>query len=210
MCRANAPRTARPRLPLAKSASMTAPPDARIAFIRANRERYLDELKAWIACPSISADSAYDGAVRASAGIAAERMRAAGLHAEVLETAGHPVAYGEWLGAPGKPTILIYGHHDVQPADPLALWTSPPFEAQVRDGKIYGRGSVDDKGKVLMNVAALEAHLRVNGKLPLNVKVVVEGEEEDGSRNFEPFLARERERFACDAVVVSDTAVFAE
>ena len=189
---------------------MTAPPDARIAFIRANRERYLDELKAWVACPSISADRAYDGAVRASAGMAAERMRAAGLHAEVLETAGHPVAYGEWLGAPGKPTILIYGHHDVQPADPLALWTSPPFEAQVRDGKIYGRGTVDDKGQVLMHLAALEAHLLVNGKLPLNVKVVVEGEEEDGSRNFEPFLARERERFACDAVVVSDTAVFAE
>src|SRR3984957_240849 len=210
MCRANAPRTARPRLPLAKSASMTAPPDARIAFIRANRERYLDELKAWVACPSISADRAYDGAVRASAAIAVERMRAAGLTGEVLETDGHPVAYGAWLGAPGAPTILIYGHHDVQPADPLALWTTPPFEANVRDGKIYGRGSVDDKGQVLMHLAAIEAHLRVNGTLPVNIKVIVEGEEEIGSPNFEAFLARERERLACDVVVVSDTAVFAE
>jgi acetylornithine deacetylase/succinyl-diaminopimelate desuccinylase-like protein len=189
---------------------MPSPPDAPIAFIRANRERYLEELTAWIACPSISADPAYAEDVRASAETAAARMRAAGLSGEVLETDGHPVAYGAWLGAPGAPTILIYGHHDVQPADPLALWTTPPFEANVRDGKIYGRGSVDDKGQVLMHLAALEAHLRVNGRLPINVKVVVEGEEEVGSPNFEAFLARERERFSCDVVVVSDTAVFAE
>jgi acetylornithine deacetylase/succinyl-diaminopimelate desuccinylase-like protein len=189
---------------------MTEPLDARIAYIRANHERYLSELTDWIACPSVSGDPAHAADVRASAETAAARMRAAGLSAEVLETAGHPVAYGEWLGAPGAPTILIYGHHDVQPADPLELWVTPPFEAAVRDNKIYGRGSVDDKGQVLMHVAALEAHLRVNGALPLNVKVVVEGEEEIGSPNFEAFLARERERFACDVVVVSDTAVFAE
>src|SRR5665213_3160690 len=190
--------------------SMTDPPDERIAFIRANRDRYLNELTAWIACPSISADLVYAADVRASAETAAGRMRAAGLSGEVLETAGHPVAYGAWLGAPGAPTILIYGHHDVQPADPLELWTTPPFAANVRDGKIYGRGAVDDKGQVLMHLAAIEAHLRVNGRLPINVKVVVEGEEEIGSPNFEAFLARERERLACDAVVVSDTAVFAE
>ena len=189
---------------------MLSPPDARIAFIRANRERYLSELTAWIACPSISADPAYAADVRASAETAAARMRAAGLSGEVLETDGHPVAYGAWLGAPGAPTILIYGHHDVQPADPLALWTTPPFEASVRNGKIYGRGSVDDKGQVLMHLAAIEAHLRLTGTLPINVKVVVEGEEEIGSPNFEAFLARERERLSCDVVVVSDTAVFAE
>jgi acetylornithine deacetylase/succinyl-diaminopimelate desuccinylase-like protein len=189
---------------------MTAPLDARIAFIRANRDRYLDELTAWIACPSISADPAYTADVHASAETAAARMRAAGLSGEVLETAGHPVAYGAWLGAPGAPTVLIYGHHDVQPADPLELWTTPPFAAAVRDGKIYGRGSVDDKGQVLMHLAAIEAHLRVNGTLPVNIKVIVEGEEEIGSPNFEAFLARERERLACDVVVVSDTAVFAE
>jgi acetylornithine deacetylase/succinyl-diaminopimelate desuccinylase-like protein len=184
--------------------------DPRIAYVRANRERYLDELRAWIACPSISAQPAHAADVRASAETVAARLRAAGLHGEVLETDGLPVAYGEWLEAPGAPTILIYGHHDVQPVDPIELWTSPPFEAAVRDGKIYGRGSVDDKGQVLMHVAALEAHLRCDGRLPLNVKVVVEGEEEIGSPSFEAFLARERERLACDAVVVSDTAVFAE
>jgi acetylornithine deacetylase/succinyl-diaminopimelate desuccinylase-like protein len=184
--------------------------DARIAFVRDNRERYLSELTAWIACPSISAQPAHAADVRASAEAVAARLRSAGLSGEVLETAGHPVAYGEWFRAPGAPTILIYGHHDVQPADPLELWTSPPFEAHVRDGKVYGRGSVDDKGQVLMHVAALEAHLRVNGSLPINVKVVVEGEEEIGSPNFEAFLAREKARLACDVVVVSDTAVFAE
>lgn len=189
---------------------MSAPSDPRIAYIRANRDRYLDELKAWIACPSISANPAHDADVRASAETAAARMRAAGLTAEVLETDGHPVAYGAWLGAPGAPTVLIYGHHDVQPADPLDLWVTPPFAADVRDGKIFGRGSVDDKGQVLMHVAAIEAHLRTNGTLPVNVKLIVEGEEEIGSPSFEAFLDRERERFACDAVVVSDTAVFAE
>ncbi len=187
------------------------PSDALIAYVRANRDRYLDELRTWVACPSISNDPAHAADVRASAEAAVARLRAAGLErAEVLETAGHPVAYGEWLGAPGAPTVLIYGHHDVQPVDPLALWTSPPFEATVRDGKIYGRGTVDDKGQVLMHVAAIEAHLRVRGRLPINVKVVVEGEEEIGSPSFEPFLAREKARLACDVVVVSDTAVFAE
>ncbi len=182
-----------------------------IDFVRANRERYLGELKTWIACPSVSADPARHGEVRRSAEAVVSRMRAAGLtEAEVLETDGLPVAYGSWLHAPGAPTVLIYGHHDVQPEDPLALWLSPPFEGTVRDGKLYGRGSVDDKGQVLMHLAALEAHLRVRGNLPINVKVVVEGEEEIGSPSFETFLARERERLACDLVVVSDTAVFAE
>jgi acetylornithine deacetylase/succinyl-diaminopimelate desuccinylase-like protein len=188
----------------------TTNPDACIAYVRENRDRYLRELTEWVACPSISADPAYAAHVRASAERAAARLRAAGLSGIVLETAGHPVAYGEWLGAPGAPTVLIYGHHDVQPVDPLALWTSPPFQAEVREGKLYGRGSVDDKGQVLMHIAALEAHLRVRGALPINVKVVIEGEEEIGSPSFEPFLARERARLACDVVVVSDTAVFAE
>jgi acetylornithine deacetylase/succinyl-diaminopimelate desuccinylase-like protein len=182
-----------------------------VEFVRANRERYLSELGAWIACPSVSADPARHPDVRRSAEAVVARMRAAGLtQAEVLETAGLPVAYGSWLHAPGAPTILIYGHHDVQPEDPLELWDSPPFVASVRDGSVYGRGSVDDKGQVLMHLAALEAHLRVRGKLPLNVKVVIEGEEEIGSPSFEYFLAHERERLACDVVIVSDTAVFAE
>jgi acetylornithine deacetylase/succinyl-diaminopimelate desuccinylase-like protein len=185
--------------------------DGLIDFIRSNRERYVGELTEWIACPSVSADPARHDQVRRSAQVAVERMRAAGLtEADVLETNGLPVAYGSWLHAPGAPTVLIYGHHDVQPEDPLDLWESPPFTGTVRDGKIFGRGSVDDKGQVLMHLAAIEAHLRVRGSLPLNVKVVVEGEEEVGSPSFEAFLAREKDRLACDVVVVSDTAVFAE
>ncbi len=182
-----------------------------ITYVRGERERYLGELKELVAIPSISADPAYRDHVRRCAQRFVDRMREAGMQrGDVLETAGNPVAYGEWLGAPGKPTLLIYGHYDVQPADPLELWTTPPFEAEVRDGSIYGRGSVDDKGQVLMHVAALEAHMRVRGKLPLNVKVVVEGEEEIGSPNFERFLADHKDLLACDVVVVSDTAVFAE
>lgn len=185
--------------------------DPAIDFIRSNRERYLAELAAWIAVPSVSADPARHAEVRRSADVVVGRMRAGGLtEAEILETGGLPVAYGSWLHAPGAPTVLIYGHHDVQPEDPVELWTSPPFEATVRDGKLFGRGSVDDKGQVLMHLAALEAHLRVRGRLPLNVKLVIEGEEEIGSPNFEAFLERERDRLACDLVVVSATAVFAE
>jgi acetylornithine deacetylase/succinyl-diaminopimelate desuccinylase-like protein len=182
-----------------------------IEFVRDNRERYLDELKALIACPSVSADPARHGEVRRSAETFVARMKAAGLtEAFVLETDGLPVAYGSWLHAPGAPTVLIYGHHDVQPDDPVELWKTPPFEGTVRDGKIFGRGSVDDKGQCLMHLAALEAHLQTRGSLPINVKVVIEGEEEIGSPSFEAFVARERERLACDVVVVSDTAVFAE
>jgi acetylornithine deacetylase/succinyl-diaminopimelate desuccinylase-like protein len=137
-------------------------------------------------------------------------MRAIGLSAEVLETGGNPLAYGEWLDAPGKPTVIVYGHYDVQPADPLELWRTPPFEGHVRDGKIFGRGSVDDKGQVLMHLAALEAHLRTRGALPVNVKVIVEGEEEIGSPNFESALARYEQKLRADLAVISDTAVYAE
>ncbi|MBV8073806.1 MAG: dipeptidase [Candidatus Eremiobacteraeota bacterium] len=185
--------------------------DSLITFVRAEHERYLEELKRLVAIPSISADPAHKDDVRRAAQAVVDRMRAAGMQrGDVLETRGNPIAYGEWLGAPGKPTILIYGHYDVQPVDPLALWTTPPFEATVRDGKIYGRGAVDDKGQVLMHVAAIEAHLRKRGTLPLNVKVVVEGEEEIGSPSFEEFLAGHRDLLACDVAVISDTAVFAE
>ncbi|MFN2460420.1 MAG: dipeptidase [Candidatus Velthaea sp.] len=185
--------------------------DAVVGYVRDNRDRFLDELKTWIANPSVSADPARHPDVRSSAEAVVARMRAAGLsEAEVLETDGLPVAYGAWLGAPGAPTILIYGHHDVQPADPFELWTTPPFDGTIRDGYIYGRGAVDDKGQVLMHLAAIEAHLRVTKRLPLNVKVVVEGEEEIGSPSFEAFLARNRTKLACDVAVISDTAVFAE
>ncbi|HEY1976231.1 MAG TPA: dipeptidase [Candidatus Baltobacteraceae bacterium] len=170
----------------------------------------LDELKRWIAMPSISADPERAGDVRLCCTLIVDRMREIGLEASVLETDGNPIAYGEWLGAPGKPTILIYGHYDVQPVDPIELWTSPPFEGTVRDGKIFGRGAVDDKGQVLMHLAAIETHLQTRGRLPLNVKVVVEGEEEIGSPNFDAAVDRYRRQFSADAAVISDTSVFAE
>lgn len=189
---------------------MTAIDSKLAAYCTQHEEQYLDELKSWVAIPSISADPEHRGDVRRCCERLVQRMSEIGLDARALETAGNPLAYGEWLKAPGKPTIVIYGHYDVQPADPLELWHSPPFDAQVRDGNIYGRGTVDDKGQVLMHLAAIEAHLRTRGSLPINVKVVVEGEEEIGSPNFEDALARYRDQFRADLAVISDTAVYAE
>ncbi|HTU69374.1 MAG TPA: dipeptidase [Candidatus Baltobacteraceae bacterium] len=180
------------------------------AYCRAHRDSHLDELKRWVAIPSISADPAHRDDVRTCCERLVDRMREVGLDARVLETAGNPLAYGQWLGAPDAPTVLIYGHYDVQPADPLELWKSPPFAAEVRDGKIYGRGAVDDKGQVLMHFAAIEAHMRTRGRLPINVKIVVEGEEEIGSPSFESALERYRDLVTADVAVISDTAVFSE
>lgn len=180
------------------------------SYCEEHRESYLDELARWIAIPSVSADPNHRDDVRACCERLVARMSQIGLDARVLETDGNPIAFGEWLGAPGLPTVLIYGHYDVQPADPVELWTSPPFEGTVRDGKIFGRGSVDDKGQVLMHLAAIEAHMRTRGRLPLNIKVVVEGEEEIGSPNFERALEKYGDLFSADVAVISDTAVYSE
>lgn len=181
-----------------------------VRYCEVHRDAYLDELKRWIAIPSVSADPAHRGDVRRCCERLVERMAEIGLDARVVETDGNPIAYGAWSGAPGAPTVLIYGHYDVQPPDPVELWTSPPFEGTVRDGMIFGRGAVDDKGQVLMHLAALEAHMRTRGRLPVNVKIVVEGEEEIGSPNFDAAIDRNAGLFAADAAVISDTAVFAE
>ena len=180
------------------------------AYCDEHEEAHLRELASWVAIPSISADPKHKEDVRRCCERLVQRMREIGLNSEVLETNGNPLAYGEWLNAPGKPTIVIYGHYDVQPVDPIDLWKSPPFEAQVRDGNVYGRGTVDDKGQVLMHFAAIDAHLRTRGTLPINIKVVVEGEEEIGSPNFETALDRYREKFRADLAVISDTSVYAE
>jgi acetylornithine deacetylase/succinyl-diaminopimelate desuccinylase-like protein len=179
-------------------------------YCETHRDAYLDELKRWIAIPSVSADPQRRDDVRACGERLVARMAEIGLESQLLETAGNPLAYGQWLGAPGQPTILIYGHYDVQPVDPIELWETPPFEGHVRNGKIYGRGAVDDKGQVLMHLAAIEAHMRTRGRLPINIKVVVEGEEEIGSPNFDDALARYRSLIGADVAVISDTAVFAE
>ncbi|MDQ6931167.1 MAG: dipeptidase [Candidatus Eremiobacteraeota bacterium] len=190
---------------------MNKPVDGQLqTFCDERRDAAVAELKELVAIPSISADPAYKDDVRRCAQTLVEKMRRLGLASEVLETAGNPIAYGQWLGAPGKPTIIVYGHYDVQPVDPLELWLSPPFEATVRDGNIYGRGTVDDKGQVLMHLAAIQAHMATRKALPLNIKLVIEGEEEIGSPNFETFLAQNRDRLACDFAVISDTSVFAE
>jgi acetylornithine deacetylase/succinyl-diaminopimelate desuccinylase-like protein len=181
-----------------------------IDFINVNRERYLEELKALLAIPSISALPEHSGDVRRCAEWCVDEMRRVGLqNARLIDTPGNPVAYGDWLHAPGAPTILFYGHYDVQPVDPLNLWQSPPFEATIRDGEIYARGAADDKGQVFMHLKAVEAHLKENGKLPVNIKFMLEGEEEVGSEHLDDFVRNHKSDLAADVVVISDSPMFA-
>jgi acetylornithine deacetylase/succinyl-diaminopimelate desuccinylase-like protein len=181
-----------------------------IDFINVNRERYLDELKAFLAIPSISALPQHRDDVRHCAEWVGEEMRRIGLqNVRLMDTPGYPVAYGEWLGAPGAPTILFYGHYDVQPVDPLDLWQSPPFDATIRDGEIYARGAADDKGQVFMHFKAVEAHLKQQGRLPVNMKFMIEGEEEVGSEHLDDFIRAHKSDFAADVVVISDSPMFA-
>jgi len=183
--------------------------DKVIDFINVNRERYLNELKAFLAIPSISALPEHSADVKRCAECCADEMRRIGMnHVRLIETPGFPVVYGDWLGAEGAPTILFYGHYDVQPVDPLNLWESPPFEATVRDGEIYARGAADDKGQVFMHFKAIEAHLKQNGKLPCNIKVILEGEEEVGSANLDNFVKGHKDELKADVVVISDSPMF--
>src|SRR5262245_6462408 len=180
-----------------------------IDFINVNRDRYLEELKALLAIPSISALPEHAGDVRRCAEWCADEMRRVGLqNVRLLETPGNPVVYGDWLGADGAPTILYYGHYDVQPVDPLNLWESPPFEATIRDGELYARGAADDKGQVFMHFTAVEAHLKQNGRLPVNIKVILEGEEEVGSVHLDDFIRDHRDELKANVVVISDTSMF--
>ena len=182
-----------------------------IEYARAHADRFRDELFEFLRIPSVSARSEHDADTARAAAWFADQLRAAGLESEVLSTAGHPVVLGEWRGAgPDAPTVLIYGHYDVQPAEPLDLWTSPPFEPTIRDGRVYARGSADDKGQLYMHVKALESWLAPTGALPVNVVVVAEGEEEIGSPSLVPFVESWKERLACDVVVISDSAMFDE
>jgi acetylornithine deacetylase/succinyl-diaminopimelate desuccinylase-like protein len=181
-----------------------------IDYINVNRERYLDELKTLLAIPSISALPEHAADVRRTAEWCAEEMRRIGLqNVQIMDTPGHPVVYADWLGAPGAPTILFYGHYDVQPVDPLNLWESPPFEATIRDGEIYARGAADDKGQVFMHFKAVEAHLKQNQRLPVNMKFILEGEEEVGSEHLDGFIKDHKDQLKADVVVISDSAMFA-
>jgi acetylornithine deacetylase/succinyl-diaminopimelate desuccinylase-like protein len=180
-----------------------------IDYINTSRDRYLDELKEFLAIPSISALPQHAADVRRCGEWTADAMRRIGLqNVRLEETPGHPIVYADWLGAEGKPTILFYGHYDVQPVDPLDLWESPPFEATIRDGEIYARGAVDDKGQVFMHFKAIEAHLKQNGRLPVNLKILLEGEEEVGSANLDDFIKAHQAELAADVVVISDSPMF--
>ncbi len=179
--------------------------------LKKDEKRHLKELRELLAIPSVSTDSNHASDVKDAAKWVRKRLADAGCTtAELHETPGHPIVYGEWLGADDAPTILVYGHYDVQPVDPIELWDTKPFDPVVRNGRVHARGASDDKGQVIVHVNALEAHLKVNGGAPVNVKFLIEGEEEIGSPNLEPFIKRNKARLACDAVVVSDTAMFAK
>ena len=179
------------------------------AHFDAGAARARDELFDFLRIPSVSARSEHDADTRRAAEWVRDSLTTAGLTAEIIDTAGHPIVLGEWRSAPGRPTLLIYGHYDVQPAEPLDLWDSPAFEPTIRDGRIYARGSVDDKGQLVLHVKALQAHLNVRGTLPVNVIVLAEGEEEVGSEHLERFIRDHADRLKCDAVVISDSAMFA-
>lgn len=185
--------------------------DAKLdAWFAANDQRLHDELFEFLRIPSVSARSEHTPDVRRAAAWVHERLSRLGFDTETLETPGHPIVLAEWRKAPpGAPTVLIYGHYDVQPAEPLDLWTSPAFEPTIRDGNIYARGSVDDKGQLWLHIAALEAHLATRGSLPVNVIVLAEGEEEVGSDHLPPFVEQHKTRLACDGVVISDSTMFA-
>ncbi|HYJ79613.1 MAG TPA: dipeptidase [Longimicrobiaceae bacterium] len=178
-------------------------------YLKRNREQSLAELNEWLRIPSVSAKSEHRADTAAAADWLAGRMRTAGLTVEVIPTDGHPVVLGEWRGAADAPTLMIYGHYDVQPPEPLDEWKSPPFEPTVRDGNLFARGSVDDKGQVYLHLKALEAYLAENGALPVNVVFLVEGEEEMGSPNLGAFLKANAGRLRCDAIMISDTTMFA-
>ncbi|MGH7458960.1 MAG: dipeptidase [Longimicrobiaceae bacterium] len=181
-----------------------------VAYLAQHAERHLEELVDFLRLPSVSAQPEHRDDTRRAAEWLAAKMSEAGLEtAEVLPTGGHPVVVGEWRRAQDAPTVLVYGHYDVQPPEPLELWTSPPFEPEIRDGQLFARGAVDDKGQLYLHLKAVEAHLRTRGSLSANVIFVVEGEEETGSAHLDDFLERHQERLRCDAVLISDTSMFA-
>jgi len=182
-----------------------------LTFVDANLGRFRAEMYDFLRIPSISAKAEHNGDMRRAAEWLADRLRDAGLEPSIHETPGHPVVLGEWRGAgEGASTVLIYGHYDVQPPEPLEEWLSPPFEPTEREGKVFARGSADDKGQLYMHVKALEAQLKVAGSLPFNVIVLAEGEEEVGSVNLVPFVEKNAARLACDTVIISDSNMYAE
>jgi acetylornithine deacetylase/succinyl-diaminopimelate desuccinylase-like protein len=187
---------------------MVVMPTAIESFVEQNEQRLLDELMAFLRIPSISTLPENKPDVERAARFVADALKQAGMeNVEIIPTAGHPLVYGDWMHAPGKPTVLLYGHYDVQPPDPLELWETPPFEPTLRNGNIYARGSADDKGQFYMHIKAVEA---LKGKLPLNVKFLIEGEEEIGGASIAKYVAANADKLKADVALVSDTALYAE
>lgn len=181
-----------------------------INYLKDNFDSYLGELKEYIRIPSISTLDTHKEKMVECANFVATQFKSAGMERiEIFPTKGHPLVYGEWIKQPGKPTVLIYGHYDVQPVDPIELWNSDPFEAKIEDGKIYARGANDNKGQNFVHLKAVEAFNRVTGSLPVNVKFLFEGEEEIGSENLAEFLKTQQELLKCDCIMISDTSMYA-
>jgi acetylornithine deacetylase/succinyl-diaminopimelate desuccinylase-like protein len=180
-----------------------------INFLKQHQHEAVDQLKELLSIASVSADSAFEAEMAKAAEFVRSNLQSAGLEAEIVPTPGFPIVYGEWTKAEGAPTVLIYGHYDVQPPDPVDLWTTPPFEPDVRDGCIWARGATDDKGQCWTHVLSVAAWLQVTGSLPVNVKFVIEGEEEVGSNNLDNYLETNKARLSCDVAVISDTSQYA-
>lgn len=184
--------------------------DPVVANLTANKQSALDQLFQFLSIPSVSADSAFQPEMLKCAEFVLKAMESAGLTSEVIPTKGHPIVYGERIEDPALPTVLVYGHYDVQPPDPLELWTSPPFEPQIRDGKIFARGATDDKGQLFTHLKSIEAWVNETGRMPVNVKVLIEGEEEVGSDNLDKFLEEHKDRLKADVAVISDTSQYGD
>ncbi len=181
-----------------------------IDYLVGQQDDALQQLCEFLRIPSVSADSAFAADVARCAKWVRSAMEKAGLKAEIIPTKGHPIVYGERIESPELPTILVYGHYDVQPPDPLDLWTSPPFEPQIRDGRLFARGATDDKGQVFTHLKSIEAWMKLRGRLPVNIKFLIEGEEEVGSDNLEHFLKQNTDRLKADVAVISDTSQYGD
>ncbi len=175
-------------------------------YLKENQDRFIEQLQEWLAFPSISTLPEHKADVRRAADWVRDRLEAIGFpEAEIITTSGHPLVYAQWLGHANRPTLLFYGHYDVQPADPVLEWDSPPFQPTIRNGNIYCRGASDDKGQVMLVLGALEALIKVHGTLPINVKIVLEGEEEAGGASIAEYIQANREALQTDAVLICDT-----
>jgi len=182
-----------------------------LSYIKKNKKGYVEELKDYLRIPSISTLAENKKDIEKCANFVAGKLKDAGLNkVEIFKTDGHPIVYGEWLDAKDKPTVLIYGHYDVQPVDPIDEWTNHPFEPVVKKGKIYARGANDNKGQNLVHIKSVEAYLKTVGSLPVNVKFIIEGEEEIGSQNLGKFLKKNNKMLKCDSVLISDTSMYGD